>query len=444
MVHSMDNSMGNSDWNLEFWRIIAFLFFAFCGGLYTGHWLASLVIVLIVYIAWLLYKLNQLHQWFSTGAKPSSLPNSNGIWESITEQTQLMHRKSNRRKERMSSVLKRSQGIITGLPYATVVLDKNNEIDWANELSYDYLNVDIKNDRGKNIDDLIHLPEVLELLETTTQSEIEVSFSSDDYERKRQFAIQIIPIEEDFKLLIARDVSERDAINQMRKNFIANASHELRTPLTVISGYLEIMQEDESFPEHLQPALLSSSDQSIRMQRIIEDLLMLSRLENSELNDESSSIINMPSILERIYTDENTLISNDSHRLEKNINASLKLKGSEAELMSVCSNLVHNAIRHTQDGTVVSIEWKLNSTGEACLIIKDTGQGIPAEHIAHLTERFYRVDKGRSRDKGGTGLGLAIVQHIVQRHNGKLDIKSEIGKGSEFRITFPENRVVID
>ena len=280
------------------------------------------------------------------------------------------------------------------------------------------------------------------ILEKNSNKEIEVSFPTGDYGLERQVAIQIIPVQGDLKLLIARDISERANIYRMRKNFIANASHELRTPLTVIAGYLEIMQEDDKLPDSLQAAVLAAADQSIRMQRIIEDLLTLSRLENSELNDNSSSIINVPSVLERICDDETTLITNDTHSIEKNIDETLKIKGSDAEIISVCSNLIHNSIRHTQDGTKVRVIWEKTEEGEGCLSVIDDGQGIPAEHLIHLTERFYRVDKGRSRDKGGTGLGLAIVQHIIQRHGGKLDIKSDVGKGSVFSVFFPAGRVV--
>ncbi len=436
--------MGNNGWNIEVWRIALVIFMSILGGLISAQWLLSLLLCLVVYIAWLLYKLNQLHIWLSKGAKPALLPDSNGIWERVTQKIQLTHKKSDRRKDRMANLLKRLQDIIAGLPYATVVLNGNNEIDWANSLSQEYLNIDIKKDRGQRIDNLIRVPQVHQILAENANKEIEVSFPTDDFGLDKQIALQVIPVGGDLKLLIARDTSERNKINRMRKNFIANASHELRTPLTVIAGYLEIMQEDEEFPKQLQPALHASADQSIRMQRIIEDLLTLSRLENSDLNDTTSNIINVPSILERVYKDESTLIVNDSHKLVKNIDENLKIHGAEAEIISVCSNLVHNAIRHTQDGTMITIEWKLNANNEACLIIKDTGQGIPAEHIAHLTERFYRVDKGRSRETGGTGLGLAIVQHIVQRHNGKFDISSEIGKGSEFKVTFPVSRVYKD
>ncbi|WP_299880797.1 phosphate regulon sensor histidine kinase PhoR [uncultured Cocleimonas sp.] len=436
--------MDSNDWSTERWRIALVLFVAFVGGILTGYWSLSLILSLVAYIAWLLYKLKQLHIWLIKGASPSLLPDSNGIWERITQQIQNTHKKSDRRKDRMVNLLKRLQGIITALPYATVVLNGNNEIDWANGISQVYLNVDIKKDRGQRIDNIIRLPQVNNLLETKSTKEIEVSLPTGDYGLERQVAIQIIPVQGDLKLLVARDVSERATIYRMRKNFIANASHELRTPLTVIAGYLEIMQEDDHLPDSLQPAVLAASDQSIRMQRIIEDLLTLSRLENSELSDNSSSIIDVPSVLNRICHDEATLITGDTHIIEKDIDESLKIKGSDAEIISVCSNLVHNSVRHTQDGTKVKVIWKKSAKGEGCLSVVDDGQGIPAEHLVHLTERFYRVDKGRSRDKGGTGLGLAIVQHIAQRHGAKLDIKSEVSKGSTFSVCFPASRVVDD
>ena len=343
--------MDNSEWGTERWRVLLVLFLAFIGGMVTGYWLVSLVVCLFAYIGWLLYKLNQLNTWLMKGAQASMLPDNNGIWERITQHIQLIKKKSNKRKDRMSNVMKRLQGIITGLPYATVVLNNNNEIDWANALSNEYLNIDMKRDRGQRIDNLIRLPEVHKILENNSSDEIELSISLGDYGLERQIALQIIPVEEDLKLLIARDISDRININKMRKNFIANASHELRTPLTVIAGYLEIMQEDDQFPENLTPAIVSATDQSIRMQRIIEDLLTLSRLENSELNDETSNIIDVPSILKSVTADENALIVDESHTIQNAIDSNLKIKGSEVELISVCSNLIHNAVRHTQDGT---------------------------------------------------------------------------------------------
>ena len=201
--------MDKSDLSIELWRIALVLFIAVVGGIVTGYWLLALVVSLIGYISWLLFKLKQLHTWLIKGAKPALLPDSTGIWERITQQIQLTHKKSSRRKERMGTLLKRLQGIISGLPYATVVLNGNNEIDWANSLSQEFLDIDIKKDRGQRIDNLIRLPEVHKILNKKKSKEIEVSIPLGDYDLDRQVAIQIIPIQDDLKLLIARDTSER-------------------------------------------------------------------------------------------------------------------------------------------------------------------------------------------------------------------------------------------
>ncbi len=431
--------MNKNYWSIEYWRIVLVLFFALLGGMLSGQWGVSLVASLIGYMIWLILKLHELAKWLEKGANPQQLPDSNGYWEYITLQIQNLQKKSDSRKKKMGKLLKRSQDIIKGLPYAAVALNEHNEIDWANKASLEYLNIDHRRDRGYRIDNLLRFPELQQFLTKKKPKAIEVSLPQSD---GRQLALQLIPLQKKMKLLIAEDISERMQVHQMRKNFIANASHELRTPLTVIAGYLEIIQEDETLPEHLQTAVASATEQSFRMQRIIEDLLLLSRLENSELNDDVSTTINIPSILQKICSEEVTLMMGDTHTLETEIEANLKIKGIEAEIVSVCSNLIHNSIRHTDDGTQVTVEWKKTPYGEACFKVKDNGQGIPAEHLSHLTERFYRVDKGRSRDKGGTGLGLAIVQHIIQRHAGRLDIKSTVGKGSIFSVCFPAERVV--
>ncbi len=430
--------MNNSYWSIERWRIVLVLFVAVLAGLISGHWLASLTISLTGYIAWLLFKLRQLHKWLENDAKAQYLPDNNGIWERIVNQVQGLQKKSDKRKRRMTKLLQQFQSIITNLPYATIVLNDNNEIEWANKISVDLLNIDIKKDRGHRIDNLIRVPEFYKILTKNSPKKIEISLPQSS---GRQLVLQLIPVQTDLKLLLARDISERVNVLQMRKNFIANASHELRTPLTVIAGYLEMMQ-DEKLPKQLKQAVLSAADQSTRMQLIIEDLLTLSRLENSELNDKSTTVIDMPSLVASICKDEMTLISNNTHTLETDIDNSLKIKGIEAEIISVCSNLIHNSLRHTKDGTNVIVKWQKQPSGEACLTVADNGQGIPEEHIAHLTERFYRVDKGRSCDNGGTGLGLAIVQHIIQRHGGTLDIESTVGKGSTFTACFPNERVI--
>ena len=432
--------MEHDYWNLERRRFTFVLLGGFFGGLLTGFWLVSFIIVLVVYIAWLLYKLQQLHNWLEKGGKTAEIPDSDGIWERINFHINNTQKRSNRRKERMGTLLKRFQEIITNLPYATVVLTKNNEIDWANKLSVDLLKIDIKVDRGQRLENLIRDPKVQTLLSKNKKHEIEISAVHD---RQIKLALQLIPIERDLKLFIARDISERVHLQQMRRNFIANASHELRTPLTVIAGYLEMLQMDKALPATLMPAVDSASEQSARMQSIIEDLLTLSRLESSELSEDNNEVLSLVEIIRKCSKNE-TPLDNNKHPIDlSEIDDSLKLEGAQSEIISLCSNLIHNAIRYTPADTEIKIIWKKLPSGKGLFSVIDKGQGIAPEHLAHLTERFYRVDKGRSQEAGGTGLGLAIVQHITQRHGGRLEIKSTVGEGSTFSVYFPAKRVLV-
>ncbi len=432
--------MEHDYWSLERWRFALVLFSGFLGGLISGYWLISFIVALVVYISWLLFKLQQLHNWLERGGRASALPDSNGIWERMNYHIQRTQKISDVRKKRMGTLLKRFQGIITSLPYATIVLTTNNEIDWANKHAVNLLQVDIIKDRGQRIENLIRDPKFQKLLKKDKQKEIELSAP---HNKQVTLSLQIIPIEDNLKLLIARDISERVQLIQMRKNFIANASHELRTPLTVIAGYLEMMQGDDEIPEQYRAAIIAANEQSSRMSNIIRDLLTLSRLENNEVDENKYSRIELAKIIQSICRDQ-TQIDKSKHIIDcSQVDEELQINGVKDEIISACSNLVHNAVRYTSAGSEIKISWNKNAKGEALYTVVDNGEGIPEEHIAHLTERFYRVDKGRSQETGGTGLGLAIVLHICQRHGAKLNIESIVGKGSMFEIVFPVERVFV-
>ncbi len=431
--------MTNYYWNTEVWRIALFIFLAIVAGSLTGQWLASLTIASVAYSVWLLYKINKLNQWLTDHNYSKDSSENSGIWERIETQIRNINRTSVKNKKRTNKLLKRFQGIVKGLPYATVILNENNEIDWANEKALSYLNVNISTDRGQRIDNLLRSPDAVKLVTGKKNKEIETSLP---HNTDRRLAIQYVPVQKDLKLVLARDISDRINVQQMRKNFISNASHELRTPLTVIAGYLEMMSEDEDLAEHLKPAVEHSSVQSARMKSIIEDMLTLSRLEKSELDEDSCVKVDVPSVLKSICNDEITITSGNTHELTTDIDDEIFLLGMESEIISVCSNLIQNAIKHTPAGTKITVSWKLSDDREAILNVEDNGPGIPEEHIANLTQRFYRVDKGRSRDQGGTGLGLAIAQHIIHRHGGQLNISSVINKGSSFKAVFPEDKVL--
>ncbi len=317
--------MSNSSWNIERWRIALVLFITVVIGLITDYWLVAFIVTLIAYISWLLFKVQQLNKWLEKGADKQYYPDSNGIWEHLTHQIQNIKKKSITRKRRTAKLVKRMQGIITGLPYATVVLNQNNEIDWANRDAKELLNISNKDDRGSRVDNLIRLPEVTSIIEKGELAKLEVVLPHNNL---HQLSISLIPIQDDLTLLIARDISERVNVLQMRKTFIANASHELRTPLTVISGYLEILQTDSRLPSDLQKAVNSASEQAVRMEKIINDLLMISRIEN-RLSDSTTEIINMPALLKSIIKEEKSLIKDDSHTFTTQIDEALTIEGNE-------------------------------------------------------------------------------------------------------------------
>ncbi|MGH8120075.1 MAG: phosphate regulon sensor histidine kinase PhoR, partial [Gammaproteobacteria bacterium] len=252
---------------------------------------------------------------------------------------------------------------------------------------------------------------------------------------------RMAPYGEGQKLLMARDITSIQRANQMRKDFIANASHELRTPLTVISGYLEnFVDELVLFPEVLRTQILQMRQQTERMQRLIDDLLTLAVLETGA-GQAQDEIIMAPELLGSIYQEAQGVSGIMEHLFYLDCEPGLCLRGNQREIYSAFSNLVLNAVQHTSEHGIIRLRWYADDDGAHCSV-SDTGEGIAPEHITRITERFYRVDKGRSRNKGGTGLGLAIVKHVMIRHGGSLFIESQPGKGSTFRCDFPVERIV--
>lgn len=418
----------------EHWRFFLLLVAWLLGGALTGYWLISLILVLLGYSVWIMFQLRELRRWLEAGAPAKDTPDFNGIWEQIVANILSLQKKNVAQKKTIGILLKRNQGIINALPFAAIMINDHNEIEWTNKPARKWFKLKNKIDRGQRLENLLRIPELNEVLAKGSKEEVEITFppGSDRY-----LALQVIPIKKGGKLLLARDITERVRLQTMRRTFIANASHELRTPLTVVNGYLEMLQDDERLPEQFHASVDAAAAQSENMKSIIEDLLSLSRLENSSIKDSELEIIDMPAMLKTQCQNTAEELAQQSHQIEADIDPSLKIRGVPSEIASVCTNLVGNAIRHTPAGTTVKISWQKNDDGMACLSISDNGPGISREHHNRLTERFYRVDKGRSREQGGTGLGLAIVQHIVQRHGGKLEINSEPGQGSTFKACFP-------
>ncbi|HID82379.1 MAG TPA: phosphate regulon sensor histidine kinase PhoR [Chromatiales bacterium] len=431
--------MGDA-WSAEYWRLGLVFIAVLMIGLLTGNWYVAWILPLTLYIAWHLRQLYFLESWLRKGTKTKKAPESGGVWALIVQQIYRRKQQERVQKKRLASTLSRFNATASALPDGTVVLNKAHEIEWANQAASELLGIDRKRDPGLRIETLIRTPEFHQWMNSGKKGKDLEMISPVD--QNRTLVLRRVKFGKGQFLLTARDISQRIQLQQMRKAFVANASHELRTPLTVIAGYLEILENADDLPDALREPVINANTQARRMRQIIEDLLTLSQLEAEDLAERNGKKLNVPALLEQFTSDLQKTLALDTHTLKLDVDSGLKIRAVESEFTSLALNLIKNAIRHTPAGTTIRIGWKKNSTGEACLSVKDDGPGIEAEHIPKLTERFYRVDPGRSRETGGTGLGLSIVKHVMQRHGGRLVIQSARGKGSIFTACFPQYRTL--
>lgn len=323
------------------------------------------------------------------------------------------------------------------LPEGVVILGEDWRIDWVNEQARVHLNVQPE-DAGKCFFSVVQDRDLEDWL--TRRSYVQ-PFQYEDPSGSRVLEVAAVAPDARHTMIVTHDVTERRRIDDMRRDFVANVSHELRTPLTVISGFLETeVDAAETSTELLQHHRQLMVEQTRRMKHLLEDLLTLSGLENSDESgaDDEPVVIAMPKLIEDVVK-EGRALSNGRHQISMDVE-DVSLIGQPEEIRSAAMNLVSNAIRYTPDGGSIFVSWRRVGTG-AVFSVRDTGIGIAAKHLPRLTERFFRVDKGRSRATGGTGLGLAIVKHILRRNGGRLEIESVLGKGSTFSMRFPESRI---
>jgi len=318
-----------------------------------------------------------------------------------------------------------------------VLLDALFQIQFCNKTAERQLGLDAATDRGLPISNILRQPEFIDYIEKRDFTRPLVLRLERYFERV--LSLYVIAYAEESWLLQVKDVTQTDRLDRMRRDFVANVSHELRTPLTVLAGFLETLQEIDFDAEERQRYLNLMAEQSKRMQSIVQDLLTLSSIESAPPPENDP--VDMVNLVDKLRRDAEAL-SNGRHRIVVDIDGQGDLCGCEPELVSAFGNLVANAVRYTPEGGTVTISWKVSPAG-AEFAVRDTGIGIEAKHIPRLTERFYRVDRGRSRDAGGTGLGLAIVKHSLSRHQATLEITSKLGEGSRFAACFPPSRVLI-
>lgn len=403
---------------------------------------SSVLLGLTIYHTYCLAILDQWFQQFNHTAFDSStmpnVPRSFGAWGDVFIRLARFIRRYYRSRQSLSKALERLQRATSAMPEGIVILDEADRIEWCNLSAEQHLGLNLELDIGQHVTHLVRQTPFVEYLASRDYSKPLVIKQSRYEEMVLSF--QLVPYGDKEKLLISRDITRFEKMEIMRRDFIANVSHELRTPLTIISGFLETLLEEEIKDSEMEKrALVLMADQAKRMQRLVEDLLTLSRLENAQniLHEENVNIIEL---LTSLFQEAQSL-SAGRHHITLNILTDAQLLGSVDELGSAFGNLVSNAVRYTPTGGQISLNWT-EEQDQGLFYVQDSGIGISPEHIPRLTERFYRIDRSRSRETGGTGLGLAIVKHILGRHQARMEIVSETGKGSIFKAWFPAKRLV--
>jgi len=395
------------------------------------------IVALAAYLARQLYYLAELRAW-ADHPKRVELPEPAGTWGEVYERLLDLQRSNRKRKKRLAAMLAQFQASAEALPDGAVVTEARGEILWFNTAARALLGLRTPQDTGQRVVNLLRHPAFTEY------------FEHGDFEREVEIpspvnpmvtlSIRVVPYGDNQRLLMVRDVSELHRLERIRRDFVANASHELRTPLTVLRGYIEMMlpESQRSLSEWRAP-LAEMHTQAARMEALVRDLLKLARLEG-EVAAGRQDVLEAPELIDRALVEARGL-SKGQHRIEAVIEPGLLLYGRETEAESIFSNLIANAVQYTTAGGTIQVRWESAGDG-ARFSVTDSGIGIAPEDIPRLTERFYRVDEGRSRASGGTGLGLSIVKHALERHEGRLEIQSRLGAGSTFICRFPPHRVI--
>jgi len=425
----------------EIFYALIFLAISLTSGFITSQWILSLLMWAIVYILWKWVELFHFHKWYKNGADIDNIPLSSGIWKGMCNMVAQNKKKDLVIDNKNKLLIQQFESMSQALPYATVLLNKKHEVIWVNNASHGILGLVKNQNEGLKIDKIIQDPVFLEMLEEEPEQVKEMK-STHPNDKKKKIHIKLIKLTNKRYLLVARDISEQESLRQSRKAFVANASHELRTPLTVVAGYLEMIQSSHAIiPQEWKTAVDQAMFQSNRMAGIIDDMLKLSSIEHEQYLEDNDDIIHMSEMLNRLLIDVKNSPKAKHHHFVANINSDLNLSGNQEEIVSICLNLLNNAVIHTKPNTEISLRW-FKQNDKAYLWICDNGVGIEQKHLTHLTERFYRVDNSRDKNKSSTGLGLAIVKQICDNHNAKLLVESELNKGSCFKVEFPTTRIV--
>lgn len=419
--------------------VLALVGLAALAGSYRGSD-AAFALIFVGFIGLSIMLTRNLRTLVAWARQPSGTPapQGEGLWGQIFAELDGRVQREAEVKERLSAELGRFQQVVMAMPDGVIYLAEDDLIEWMNPMAEQHFDLDRRKDVRTPLVNLVRQPEFVAYLAAGQYGEPLVMHPA--RRRDRSLQILVIPLAASRRMVLSRDVSQLERLENMRRDFVANVSHELRTPLTVVGGFLETLIDglDDFAREDIIHFLTLASEQSNRMQRLIEELLTLSALETGAPAQVDAPVDALELVREILQ--ETELLSAGRHQIRLVASGGGALLGSRKELHSAFSNLASNAVRYTPAGGHIEIGWRVDESG-AEYWVKDDGIGIDASHIPRLTERFYRVDRSRSRETGGTGLGLAIVKHIVTRHQGELRIESEPGQGSRFAIAFPPARL---
>ncbi|ACT47408.1 phosphate regulon sensor histidine kinase PhoR [Methylotenera mobilis] len=425
------------------WKAVLFIcalsivsvFMWLISGLVTA--LVVFTLGLLLYVARHIYWIHQLNNWLQT-PDLRHVPEGSGLWEDVYSSLLKYERNNMLKQTELNSALERFQIVANAIPDGLVILSAANTIEWCTSHAEYQLGLNLETDKNLPIVNLLRSSHFIAYLYNEVYDE---PFKLKDIKSTEStLEIWLIPLATKQKLLISRDVTQIEKVDAMRRDFIANVSHELRTPLTVVGGFIETLSDMEgAIPSSISSYFGMMQDQTTRMRRLIEDLLTLSHIESNTQAPDNNPI-NMSMLMNMLLNDANAL-SQGKHSISAQTNPHFDLSGAVDELQSALGNLVSNAIRYTPEGGEIHISWQLRNN-QGIFSVTDNGIGIDQQHIHRLTERFYRVDRGRSRETGGTGLGLAIVKHILTRHQAILEISSELSVGSTFSAVFPKARMI--
>ena len=442
-----------------FWRLAYFLCFQLSGALVgagladyafsaASPLLGAMLGMLLASAIWMLtdsLRGEQVLRWLRGGDVDGTAVRF-GYWGEIVARARRLVRTQEEQTESADARLQAFLAAIQASPSGVMLIDRRNRIEWCNVTAADQFGLDAKRDIAQAVVNLIRAPEFIAYLAAQDfLHDVIIQTPTRSTSLARTISLQIHPYGEGSKLLLSRDVTEIKKVEAMRRDFVANVSHEIRTPLTVLAGFVETMQTLPLAETDRKRYLGLMAQQSHRMQTLVSDLLTLSQLE-ADPAPGTEEWIKMTLLLKQTEDDTRAL-SNivvgkaAKHQLQYRVEPDIEIAGATSELQSAFANLAGNAVRYTQPGGTIVVSLSTMPDGRATFVVKDTGPGIAPEHLSRLTERFYRVDRSRSRETGGTGLGLAIVKHVAQRHGAELEIVSVLGQGATFSITFPAHRV---